>query len=151
MDETDKKIIELLQKDGRLDDVEIARRTGISHDTVKRRRKKLEDADYIKIQANINPCKFGYTNVFFMGISLIPGTDSRKIAEKLTSMKEFFFVSLSLGPTHAIVAACFAREQIALNKIVEELRTWKEIEKIETNIVYEVLKSGYRDIPVINL
>jgi len=151
MDETDKNIIELLQQDGRLDDVEIARRTGISHDTVKRRRKKLEDADYIKIQANINPCKFGYTNVFFMGISLIPGTDSRKIAEKLTFMKEFFFVSLSLGPTHAIVAACFAREQIALNKIVEELRTWKEIEKIETNIIYEVLKSGYHDIPVINL
>jgi len=151
MDETDKKIIELLQQDGRLDDVEISRRTGISHDTVKRRRKKLEDADYIKIQANINPCKFGYTNVFFMGISLIPGTDSRKIAEKLTCMKEFFFVSLSLGPTHAIVAACFAREQIALNKIVEELRTWKEIEKIETNIIYEVLKSGYHDIPVINL
>jgi DNA-binding Lrp family transcriptional regulator len=151
MDETDKKIIKLLQQDGRLDDVEIARRTGISHDTVKRRRKKLEDADYIKIQANINPCKFGYTNVFFMGISLIPGTDSRKIAAKLTSMKEFFFVSLSLGPTHAIVAACFAREQIALNKIVEELRTWKEIEKIETNIIYDVLKSGYHDIPVADL
>jgi len=148
MDETDKKIIELLQQDGRLEDVEIARRTGISHDTVKRRRKKLEEAGYIKILANINPCKFGYTNVFFMGISLIPGTDSRKIAEKLASMKEFFFVSLSLGPTHAIVAACFAREQIELNKIVEELRTWKEIEKIETNIIYEVLKSGYHDIPV---
>ncbi len=148
MDETDKKIIELLQQDGRLEDVEIARRTGISHDTVKRRRKKLEEACYIKIQANINPCKFGYTNVFFLGISLIPGADSRKIAEKLTSMKEFFFVALSLGPTHAIVASCFAREQIELNKIVEELRTWKEIEKIETNIIYEVLKSGYHDIPV---
>ncbi len=151
MDDSDKKIIELLQQDGRLDDVEIARRTGISHDTVKRRRKKLEEAGYIKIQANINPCKFGYTNVFFMGISLIPGTDSRKIAEKLNCMKEFFFVSLSLGPTHAIVAACFAREQIALNKIVEELRTWNEIEKIETNIIYEVLKSGYHDIPVSDL
>jgi len=148
MDETDKKIIELLQHDGRSDDVEIARKTGISHDTVKRRRKKLEEAGYIKIQANINPCKFGYTNVFFMGISLIPGTDSRKIAEKLASMKEFFFVSLSLGPTHAIVASCFARDQIILNKLVEELRTWKEIEKIETNIIYEVLKSGYHDIPV---
>lgn len=151
MDETDKKIIELLQQDGRMDDVEIARKIGISHDTVKRRRNKLEDAGYIKIQANINPRKMGYTNVFMLGITLAPGKDVRKIAEKLASMKEFFFVSLSLGPTHSIVASCFAQDQIILNKLVEELRTWNEIEKIETNIIYEVLKSGYHNIPVITL
>ncbi len=134
-----------------MEDMKIARKIGISHDTVKRRRKKLEDADYIKIQANINPRKLGYTNVFILGITLAPGNDVRKIAEKLASMKEFFFVALSLGPTHSIVASCFARDQIILNKLVEELRTWKEIEKIETNIIYEVLKSGYHDIPVVTL
>lgn len=148
MDETDRKIMEILQQDGRTEDVEISRRIGISHDTVKRRRKKLEDAGYIKIQANINPREFGYSNVFYLGIALAPGIDVRKIAEKLAARKEFFFVALSLGPTHAIVAACIAREQIVLNKLVEELRTWKEIEKIETNIIYEVLKSGYHSIPV---
>jgi len=148
MDETDKKIIELLQQDGRMEDVEIARRTGISHDTVKRRRKKMEEAGYIKIHANINPRKLGYTNVFILGITLAPGKDVRIIAEKLASMKEFFFVALSLGPTHSIVASCFARDQIILNKLVEELRTWNEIEKIETNIIYEVLKSAYHDISV---
>ncbi|HLB72102.1 MAG TPA: AsnC family transcriptional regulator [Candidatus Methanoperedens sp.] len=148
MDETDRKIIELLQQDGRMDDVEIARKTGVSHDTAKRRRKKLEDAGCIKIQANINPHKFGYTSVFFLGITLAPGIDVRKIAEKLALRKELFFVALSLGPTHAIVAACFARDQIILNKLVEELRTWKEIEKIETNIIYEVVKSGYHSIQV---
>ncbi|MCX9025593.1 MAG: winged helix-turn-helix transcriptional regulator [Candidatus Methanoperedens sp.] len=150
MDETDKKIIELLQQDGRMEDLETARKIGISHDTVKRRRKKLEEAGYIKIQANINPRKLGYTNVYIFGITLAPGIDVRKIAEKLASRKEFFFVALSLGPTHSIVASCFARDQIILNKLVEELRTWKEIEKIETNIIYEVLKSGYHDISVIN-
>jgi len=150
MDETDKKIIELLQQDGRMEDMEIARKIGVSHDTVKRRRNKLEDAGYIKIQANINPRKLGYTNVFILGITLAPGVDVRKIAEKLASRKEFFFVALSLGPTHSIVASCFAMDQIILNKLVEELRIWKEIEKIETNIIYEVLKSGYHDISVIN-
>jgi Transcriptional regulators len=150
MDETDKKIIELLQQDGRMEDMEIARKIGVSHDTVKRRRNKLEDAGYIKIQANINPRKLGYTNVFILGITLAPGIDVRKIAEKLASRKEFFFVALSLGPTHSIVASCFAMDQIILNKLVEELRIWKEIEKIETNIIYEVLKSGYHDISVIN-
>ncbi len=60
-------------------------------------------------------------------------------------------MALSLGPTHAIAAACIAKEQLALNKLVEELRTWKEIEKIEANIIYEVLKSRYHDIPVDDL
>src|SRR5659263_753135 len=151
MDETDIKILELLQQDGRMDDVEIARKIVISHDTVKRRRNKLEDAGYIKIQPNIKPRKLGYTNVFILGLTLAPGIDVRKIAVKLASRKEFFFVALSLGPTHSIVASCFAKDQIILNKLVEELRTWKEIEKIETNIIYEVLKSGYHDIPVITL
>src|SRR5660397_95627 len=104
MDETDKKIIELLQQDGRMEDMEIARKIGVSHDTVKRRRIKLEEAGYIKIQANINPQKLGYTNVFILGLTLAPGIDVRKIAEKLASRKEFFFVALSLGPTHSIVA-----------------------------------------------
>jgi Lrp/AsnC family transcriptional regulator for asnA, asnC and gidA len=151
MDDIDRKIIGLLQQDGRMDDVEIARRVGVSHDTVKRRRTKLEDAGYINIKANLNPCKLGYKNVFFIGISLIPGSDTRKIAEKIASMKEFFFVSLSLGPTHSIVAACFARDQMILNNLVENLRKWKEIEKIETNIIYEVLKSGYHNISVDDL
>ncbi len=134
-----------------MEDAEIARKIGISHDTVKRRRKKLEEAGYIKIQANINPRKLGYTNVFILGITLAPGIDVRKMAEKLASKKQFFFVALSLGPTHSIVASCFAQDQIVLNKLVEELRTWKEIEKIETNIIYEVLKSGYHDIPAVTL
>jgi hypothetical protein len=42
-------------------------------------------------------------------------------------------------------------DQKILNKVVEELRTWKEIEKIETNIIYEVLKSEYHDIPLVTL
>ncbi len=151
MDDTDKKIIALLQRDGRMDDVELARQVGISHDTAKRRRKKLEETGIIKIQANIDLRKLGYTNIFMLGITLIPGTDVREIAKRLASMNEFFFVALSLGPTHAIVASCFAKDQIILNKLVEELRTWKEIEKIETNIIYEVLKSGYHDISVMNL
>src|SRR5660398_207273 len=112
MDETDKKIIKLLQQDGRMEDMEIARKIGISHDTVKRSRNKLENAGYIKIQATINTRKLGYTNVFILGLTLARGIDVRKTAEKLADMNEFFFVALSLSPTHSIVASCFAEDQI---------------------------------------
>jgi DNA-binding Lrp family transcriptional regulator len=148
LDEIDYRIIMLLQENGRMSDVEIAKHIGISHDTAKRRRRKLEDEEYIKIQAQINPWKFGYTTVFQLGINLIPGSDVRKTAEKLKSLPEFFFVALSLGPTHSIIAACAAREQLTLNQLVEQLRTWKEIERIEVNIIYEVLKHNYHTISI---
>ena len=151
LDEVDKKIIILLQENGRITDVELAKTIGVSHDTAKRRRLKLGKEGYFKIQALINPCKFGYTSTFLLGIKLIPGADVRKTAEKLEACPDCVFVALSLGPTHAIIAVCMARDQLSLNKLTEQLRTWNEIAEIDVNIIYEVLKETFHTIPANNL
>ncbi|MCZ7358104.1 MAG: winged helix-turn-helix transcriptional regulator [Candidatus Methanoperedens sp.] len=147
LDEIDKSIIALLQEEGRMQDIEIAKKLGISDDTSKRRRKRLDEMGYLKVKAMLNPWKFGFTSVFFMGIMLVPGTDVRNVAKKLSKIDEFFFVSLSLGPTHSIVATARAKDQLKLNNLVEELKQWSEIERIDVNIIYEVIKSGYHFIP----
>ncbi len=146
LDDIDKRIITLLQEDGRMQDVDIARKIGISDDTSKRRRKRLEDMGYLKVRAMLNPWKFGFTSVYFLGITLVPGADVRNVAKKLSRIDEFFFVSLSLGPTHSIVATARAKDQLTLNNLVEELRQWLEIERVDVNIIYEVTKSGYNSI-----
>ncbi len=147
LDDVDKRIITLLQEDGRMQDVDIARKVGISDDTSKRRRKRLEDMGYLKVRAMLNPRKFGFTSVYLLGITLVPGADVRLVAKKLSKIDEFFFVSLSLGPTHSIVATARAKNQLKLNNLVEELRQWLEIERVDVNIIYEVTKSGYHSIP----
>ncbi len=146
LDDIDKRIITLLQEDGRMQDVDIARKVGISDDTSKRRRKRLEDMGYLKVRAMLNPWKFGFTSFYFLGIALVPGADVRQVAKKLSKIDEFFFVSLSLGPTHSIVANARAKDQLKLNNLVEELRKWLEIERVDVNIIYEVIKSGYHSI-----
>jgi DNA-binding Lrp family transcriptional regulator len=146
LDDIDKRIITLLQEDGRMQDVDIARKIGISDDTSKRRRKRLEDMGYLKVRAMLNPWKFGFTSVYFLGITLVPGADVRYVAKKLSTIDDFFFVSLSLGPTHSIVATARAKNQLKLNNLVEELRQWLEIERVDVNIIYEVIKSGYHSI-----
>jgi len=148
LDEVDRKIIILLQENGRITDVELAKRIGVSHDTAKRRRRRLEDEGYLKIQALINPRKFGYTSVFLLGIKLVPGADVRKTAEKLANHRDFVFVALSLGPTHAIIAVCMAQDQLSLNRLTEELRTWNEIAEIDMNIIYEVIKEAFHTVPI---
>ncbi len=146
LDNVDKRIIMLLQEDGRMQDVDIARKVGISDDTSKRRRKRLEEMGYLKVRAMLNPWKFGFTSFYFLGITLVPGADVRQVAKKLSKIDEFFFVSLSLGPTHSIVANARAKDQLKLNNLVEELRQWLEIEHVDVNIIYEVIKSGYHSI-----
>ncbi|CAD7769591.1 putative HTH-type transcriptional regulator [Candidatus Methanoperedenaceae archaeon GB50] len=148
LDEVDRKIIILLQENGRITDVELAKKIGVSHDTAKRRRRRLEDEGYLKIQALINPRKFGYTSVFLLGIKLVPGADVRKTAEKLANHRDFVFVALSLGPTHAIIAVCMAQDQLSLNRLTEELRTWNEIAEIDMNIIYEVIKEAFHTVPI---
>ncbi len=147
LDDIDKRIITLLQEDGRMQDVDIARKIGISDDTSKRRRKRLEGMGYLKVRAMLNPWKFGFTSVYLLGITLVPGADVRNVAKKLSKIDEFFFVSLSLGPTHSIVATARAKDQLKLNNLVEELRQWLEIERVDVNIIYEVTKSGFHSIP----
>jgi Lrp/AsnC family transcriptional regulator for asnA, asnC and gidA len=59
MDRIDKKIIDILQYDGRASNAAIARDVGVSEGTVRRRLKKLIDDDYIKVVAITEPTKMG--------------------------------------------------------------------------------------------
>ena len=55
MDELDSKIIAMLQKDARVSNAGIARETGMSEGTVRRRVRRLVDEVFVNIVAMINP------------------------------------------------------------------------------------------------
>ena len=57
IDHLDAKMIALLQKDGRLSNIEIGKTVGISEATVRNRLKRLIDEGYIQIVAVGNPFK----------------------------------------------------------------------------------------------
>ena len=59
IDKIDKKIIKLLQKNGRMPNTEIAKQTGITETTVRYRMQKLIREEFIEIVAIIDPVKLG--------------------------------------------------------------------------------------------
>ena len=59
IDNTDAKIIKLLQKDGRMSNTKIAKQAGISETTVRYRMQRLIKEEYIEIAAIIDPMKLG--------------------------------------------------------------------------------------------
>jgi DNA-binding Lrp family transcriptional regulator len=77
LDEIDRKIIAELQEDGRMTNVELARRAGISPPPCLRRVRRLEEAGYIQgYHAQTDPQKLGWQISFFV----IVGLESQKLA-----------------------------------------------------------------------
>lgn len=71
LDRIDKKILRDLQDDGRITNVDLAKRVGISAPPCLRRVRALEDAGYIKsYHAKINPGALGYGVTVFAMVKL---------------------------------------------------------------------------------
>lgn len=77
LDETDRRILAELQDDGRMTNVELARRAGISPPPCLRRVRRLEEAGYIQgYHAQTDGQKLGWQIAFFV----IVGLESQKQA-----------------------------------------------------------------------
>ena len=69
MDELDRKIIALLQLDGRASNAKIAREVGVSEGTVRRRLRRLIKEDVVKVVAVPNLEKLGYATTALIGLA----------------------------------------------------------------------------------
>jgi DNA-binding Lrp family transcriptional regulator len=88
LDRIDRRILRDLQNDGRMTNVELARRAGISAPPCLRRVRALEESGFIRgYHADINPDSLGYGVTVFaqVGLSSQAETDLRKFEELVIS------------------------------------------------------------------
>ena len=96
MDELDRKIIALLQLDGRASNAKIAREVGVSEGTVRRRLRRLVTDDVVKIIAVPNLEKLGYATTALIGLQTGPGK-SDSVAEAIATLSEAHYVAITTG------------------------------------------------------
>ena len=96
MDELDRKIIALLQGDGRASNAKIAREVGVSEGTVRRRLRRLVQQDVVKIIAVPNLEKLGYATTALVGLQTGPGK-SEEVADAIASLDEAQYVAITTG------------------------------------------------------
>ena len=83
LDRIDMKILRDLQGDGRMTNVELSRRAGISAPPCLRRMRALEEAGYIRgYHADLDGEKLGWEVVFFALVGL--DSQSRRLSTVLT-------------------------------------------------------------------
>ncbi len=125
MDEKDRKIIEILEKNARTPFTQIAKEVGLSEGAVRKRVEALERKGVIrKYVAVVDPKKLGYNNVTILGLDVDP-TKLLDIANEIAKIKEVRTVCLSTGD-HMIMAEIWAKDGKELSEILA-----KKIGKID--------------------
>ena len=96
MDELDRRIIGLLQLDGRASNAKIAREVGVSEGTVRRRLRRLIIDDVVKVIAVPNLEKLGYATTALIGLQTGQGM-SDSVAEAIAALEEAHYVAITTG------------------------------------------------------
>lgn len=142
IDETDCDIIQLLQKDGRVTNIEIARKLGVSEATVRARMKRLIDAEIIQIVAVSNPIKLGFKVTGSIQIRV----DIKKMDAVIRELKQiealWFIVQMTSGT--GIYTEFVVRSMEELNELImQKINPIDGVLDTETNLIMKFIKRRY--------
>ena len=142
LDSVDCQMIELLQKDGRISNTEIAKRIGISEATVRTRLNRLIEEEFIQIVAVSNPIKLGFDIVGNIRIHVdIKKMD--KIIKELKKLKPLWFIVQTTGGT-GIDTEFVVKSLDELNELIfERINKIDGIIKTETSLFLKYIKRQY--------
>ncbi len=94
--DTDKAIINALQRDGKATNASIAKDTGVSEETIRRRSNRLIQEEVIKVTGIPDASKLGYECGALIGIQAAPDKLDN-VATALSALDEVSVVSISTG------------------------------------------------------
>jgi len=142
LDQLDCQMIELLQKDGRISNTEIAKNIGMSEATVRTRLNRLIQEGYIQIVAVSNPIKLGFKIVGNIRIHVeIKKMD--RIIKELKKLKPLWFVVQTTGGT-GIDTEFVAKSLDELNELIfEKINKIDGVIKTETSLFLNYIKRQY--------
>ena len=118
LDDTDIKILHILQKDFRLPLTQLSEQLGIPHGTSRDRIRKMEEAGVIERYATIlNPANLGFLLNCFVEVTLDQRVDNKRAIEALLEIEEVTEIHTLTGDVDAFVRI-WARDVEHLRQIL---------------------------------
>lgn len=142
IDEVDRKILAILQADGRAALSEIARRLDMGSATIHERTNALEDAGYIReYRAVLDPELLGRNEVGFIRVNTIAGRSS-EVAERLVEMTPIQEIHELTGDTDLLLKVRVS-DRKELTEILREIGQYEGIEDTATDVALRSVKEEY--------
>lgn len=148
LDDLDKGIVAILQKDGRTSNREVGRNLGVSEATVRNRISRLINEDLIEIVAVPTPRAVGMTLSAIIGVSVSLKSIEDVVAQLVTK-SEIRYVGLATGRYEIILEAFFQDHEHLLEFLTKEIGHMDGVTRVESSLILRVAKFSYEwEIPV---
>jgi Lrp/AsnC family transcriptional regulator, regulator for asnA, asnC and gidA len=142
IDALDCRMIELLQKDGRVANTEIAKKLGISEATVRTRLTRLIQEQYIQIVAVSNPLKLGFEVVGTIRIH-VEIKKMERIIRELKAIKSLWHIVQTTGGT-GIDTEFVLKNLDELNHLIfDQINRIDGVLRTETSLFLNYVKRQY--------
>jgi Lrp/AsnC family transcriptional regulator for asnA, asnC and gidA len=139
IDDTDRKILNLLQEDARRSFKDMAQRVGVSEATVFVRVRKLTRAGVITaFKAVLDPAIVGKGTLAFIMMKANP-SEYTGVLQKLKELKDVYEIYDVTGPNYAILKVRTENPE-KLAELIDQIGTIKGIESTETSMVLRNIK-----------
>ncbi len=142
LDKTEKKIMELLQSDGRRSFVDMADDVGVTEGTIRRKFYRLVREGIIRIAGVSDPFKIGFKSPAIIALNVEPGT-LREVAEKISQLQPLHYVGLTTGIFDIVVQGVFPSNEDLARFILEDLGNIKGIREINTSLLLRIYKQSF--------
>ena len=146
MDELDRKIIGILQVDGRASNAKIARQLEVSEGTIRRRLKRLIEDEAIQVVALPEPSKLGYNTEAIVGIQVEPGK-LEDVANELGRVPETLNVSVTTGAFDIFAWVALPSPEQLHSFLLGTLGKIPGVKRSETFVTLSVKKRSSAPLP----
>lgn len=142
IDEIDRKILSILQVDGRAALSEIARRLDMGTATIHERTKALEQEGYIRdYRAELDPELLGHNEVGFIRIKTTAGRSS-EVAERLVEMTVIQEIHELTGDADLLLKVRVSGRQ-EMTELLREIGQYEGVESTATDVALRSVKEQH--------
>jgi Lrp/AsnC family transcriptional regulator for asnA, asnC and gidA len=140
LDPVNRRIIEILQREGRSPFTVIARELGISEAAVRARVQRLTDAGVLDVVAVTNPLKLGFDVMALVGVQA--NSDLGQVADIVSEWPETSYVVITSGSYDLLVEIVCEHNRHLLD-VVQRLREIDGVKSTETFMYLDMVKMTY--------
>ena len=143
MDQTNIKLVEELQEDGRQSNRMLAKKLGISEGTVRKRIRDLRSSDLVRITAVPNLQELGFDFVCVMGLQ-IRLAQIEQISEQLARSPNVYYLSNVTGRYDLIAILLFHKARELDDFVAKTISAMPAVLGTETFVCMNIIKSPWQ-------